>query len=249
LDSDLFPIIKFITKTIEIPIQNISQLNKSIICNKIDIKNIKDNRIVIDYLKMSILIDNYVGTELSKEEVIELANDFIKYNMKKLKSCERVYAALYLLKRPSHYSEITEIHNKLFPNKILTEHNTHATLDRCENVGIVWVGVRGTYALKEWGYEKPSKTLFDTVSLIVKKIYEKTGRPVSMATIKSEIGKYRKIINPNSLIIATQCNKKIKQITKDKFIPHENELESEDTIEEIELDEILQKIEKSNNYN
>ena len=69
---------------------------------------------------------------------------------------------------------------------------------------MVWVGIRGTYALKEWGYERPPTKLFDAVADIVCTDYKKTGRPVSFEKICTEIGKYRQVINKESITLQSQ---------------------------------------------
>ncbi|MHA1882237.1 MAG: sigma factor-like helix-turn-helix DNA-binding protein [Candidatus Thorarchaeota archaeon] len=131
---------------------------------------------------------------------------------------ERVYQVLKQIGRPSHYSHITEVYNDLFPDDFSSERSIHAVLGREEH-GIVWTGIKGTYALKEWGFEHPSLTLFATVQKIVEKKYEETKKPVSFLIVQAEIGKYRKLVNRNSLIIASYLNPEINIVNKDQLIP------------------------------
>lgn len=84
---------------------------------------------------------------------------------------------------------------------------------------VVWIGIKGTYALKEWGYERPSLGLFDSVTEIVRTHYKKTGNPISRNKIFIEISEYRKVINRNSLIMAITLNDQIACVSKNHYIP------------------------------
>ena len=66
-----------------------------------------------------------------------------------------VYQALRSLGRPAHYSEVAEECNRMFPDRQNTEHSWHAALMLPEAIqlGVVWIGWRGTYGLKEHGHE------------------------------------------------------------------------------------------------
>jgi hypothetical protein len=173
----------------------------------------------MDIETISNVIEQKCDIPFTKEDITTLAKNLNeKMPPKHITKSEKVYIALKNIGRPSHFSEITEEYNELFPKEISNEHSIHAILTREEN-GIVWIGIRGTYALKEWGFERPSLTLFDTVNTIVRKKYEETNQPVPFLTVQAEIGKYRKVINRNSLIIATFLNSDIGIIGKDKLIP------------------------------
>ncbi len=155
---------------------------------------------------------------------------------------QRVYFTLKHINKLAHYSEIAEVYNTLFPEDISTEHSIHAILLR-EDMGIVWVGIRGTFALAEWGYERPSKTIFDTATEIVEQRYVKTGTPVPFNVIVAEIGKYRKVIQPSSVVFATYCNQKLERVSGDYFIP-KTDGEEEKDISKDELDRILEEFER-----
>jgi hypothetical protein len=88
-----------------------------------------------------------------------------------------------------------------------------------EKYGVVWIGIRSTFALKEWGYEHPSKTLFNTITKIVEKKYKETTRPVSFTVIVAEMGKYRQVVRNSSLTIASYRNPNLRRIGKNSFIP------------------------------
>jgi len=136
----------------------------------------------------------------------------------RLTMSQRVYLALQAIGRPAHYSRIAEAHNSLFRERARAEHNIHACLCR-EQLGVVWVGARGTYALEEWGYERPTATLFDSVADIVERKYQETGRPVPYSVIVAEIGKLRPIVNLSSLTFATHCNDRLQRLDGSCFLP------------------------------
>lgn len=135
-----------------------------------------------------------------------------------------VFLALQEIGRPAHYVEISEQCKLLFPERDVTPHNILAAISRdhqeqLEDSPLVWTGTRGVYALREWGYERPTKGLHETVFEIVKDKHEETSRAVSLTTIMAEIGKYRKIVNESSVSIAAFCNPKLELVGKNSFIP------------------------------
>lgn len=168
---------------------------------------------------------------------------YAQFRRKDFTKEERVYLALRTSRAPAHYSEVTEVHNFLFPNHPSSERNIHAVLNR-EKYGVVWIGIKGTFALKEWGYEHPSTTLFDAVTEIVEQRHKVTAQPVPFAVIAAEIGKRRRLVNPNSLVLATQCNPKLRRIGKNSFVLKEPSEEMQEGISAEELDRILREFEK-----
>lgn len=168
-----------------------------------------------------------------------LAKGMARLRRRSLKGPQRVYLALRAIGKPAHYSEITRIHNELFPDRPATEHSIGVLLGFGKH-GVVWVGVRGKYALREWGYERPSATLFDRVREIVEKVHEATGRPVPFAVIAAEIGKYRRIVNPHSVTIAAHCDPGLVRVDKNCFIPRGPDDKDQDEISSEELDRILE---------
>jgi len=107
----------------------------------------------------------------------------------------------------------------------------------------VWIGRKGTYALEEWGYKRPSLTLLNTVIEIVERKYTEMGTPVPYSVILAGLGKYRKFVNPSSVSFVTYSNPRLIQTERDCFIPRPiEESEIEDSAEE--LDKILQEFEE-----
>lgn len=142
-------------------------------------------------------------------------------------SRRRIYLALRDLGKPSHYSDIARVHNELFPQVAKTDRIIHAALGRYPD-DFIWIGVKGTFALKEWGYKKPSKGLFDSAAEIVKNIYFNSKKPVPLSVIAAEMGKYRQVVNHNSFLFAIHMNPKIQQVSSDLFIPNTKDVQDID---------------------
>ena len=183
----------------------------------------------------------FIGSDISV-----LANAVVRSRRKSLGMVQRVYLALREIGRPAHYSAVAEVHNSMFPKDMSTDHNVLAALGR-EKYGVVWVGIRGTYALREWGYERPAKGLFVTVAEIVGKRYAVAARPVPIAVIAAEIGKYRAVVNPNSVAIATYCNPGLQQVGRDSFVPRVPGDNAEDEMSTDQIDKILREFQERDN--
>lgn len=160
------------------------------------------------------------GHGLTDRDVVAIAESVADWRFNRLTKVQRVYLALHQLGRPAHYSEITDTYNTIFPDNISSKRNIHAILCRHE-LGIVWVGKRGTFALSEWGYSRPEKSLRDTVTEFVSAKYRKTGRPVPISDIHEKLQVFRGPINHNSLVFATEVNEKLRYVVGDAFVPSE----------------------------
>jgi len=165
---------------------------------------------------------------LSKEDILILSKSLYEYICKNRKKIYLVYSVLKSIGKPAHYSEVYEKYCILFPDHPISLRSIHAILDRlADGKDVVWVGIKGTYALSEWGYERPQKTLEETLSEIIQTNFNKTRNPVSLNTIFMEIYKYRKIVNKNSILLALAHNKDIIMISKNRFIPKDSYLNPE----------------------
>lgn len=179
---------------------------------------------------------------LIDEDLKVLTESLVQFRRKQLTRGQMAYLALKAIGKPAHSAEIAEVYNSLFPERPSIEHNLHAVLSRQE-YGVVWIGLRSTFALKEWGYEHPPKTLFSTVAEIVANRFRETGNPVPFEVIIAEIGKYRKVVRPASITIAAYCNPALRRVSKESFVPEESTEQSEEEISKDELDRILKEFE------
>ena len=185
-----------------------------------------------------------VTAELEKEGISgEISKDIRAKWYRQLAKTEKVRLALIEIGEPAHFRDITEVYNAMWPDDYSSEGTIHGTLDRATN-GIVWVGVRGTYALREWGYEQADVGLFQLASQTVRSKYRETGKPVPFMVIAAEIGKHRKLITPSSLQFAVGLNPKLRRVGKDTFAPVEEytDLEEQDSAD-IQWEKALEEFE------
>ena len=107
----------------------------------------------------------------------------------------------------------------MFKERVFTSEQIHRSLASKNQQQWVWIGLRGVYALKEWGFIKPDKSLYQAVFEIVNSRFNETAKPVPLNQIFKEIGNYRKIVNENSLYFACNFNPKLKVLKKGLFLP------------------------------
>ena len=179
----------------------------------------------LDFLECSIdsdLIAKHLGTTyldiLSSKDLSQVIGVLVPLMHETLTKTDKVYLALRSVGEPAHYSEVAEVYNYLNSDDPMSVRSVHAVLSRCSypvdrRYGIVWIGKRGTYALQEWGHDRPSLSIHDTVAKIVSEKYEATGqKPVPFAIIQAEVGRYRSTVNNSSLIFATHCNPRVTRL-------------------------------------
>ena len=129
--------------------------------------------------------------------------------------------ALLALGRAAHFTEIADLCNRMFPYNQTSVHNWHAALGGrdSEALGIVWIGVKGTYGLKEHGYTRPENDMFETVARIVEEQFAATQRPVSDETVIAELGKYRREFKRGSVTMALSFNDRLVSVGNGQFVP------------------------------
>jgi len=179
---------------------------------------------------------------LIRDDLRKIAKTIPVAQLKTPTKAERITFALRNLGGPAHYSEVADEYNRLFPGDPMSEHNVHAVLTR-GGYHIVWIGVKGMYALKEWGYERPAKGLFEAVAEIVSRKYGETGKPVPFEVITAEMGRYRTIVKPTSITLATCFNEAVRRADKNSFVPQEAGGELGDSSND-DLDRVLRELER-----
>lgn len=144
-----------------------------------------------------------------------------KYRAKRMTHPRMLYQALRSLGRAAHYTEIAEECNRLFPENQNSVRNWHAALSQptSEGLGIVWIGQKGMYGLKEHGYSRPDTDLFNATAEIVEAIFAKTQRPVAVRVVMTELSKRRRELNYNSVKMALSFNDRLEPIGSERFIP------------------------------
>jgi len=157
------------------------------------------------------------GIFLTKREILFLKNESMLF----LKNKDIIHLVLKRIGRPAHYSEIALVCNNLYPEKHFVPRNVHATLSReySEDLPWVWTGIRGVFALKEWGYQRPQLDLYQAVTKIVEERYSQTKRPVAIPEIVAGLSKYRPLTKKSSLTFALSLNKKITKVGRQGYVP------------------------------
>ena len=221
-DSPEMLTIGFLSKCSRVPYATLSHINLAILgALPEDTILVKPRRLLLDNIDSVSLINQWESEGrlcLIKRDLQFLAESIIRFRLSRLNKEQKVYLALRTIGKPAHSAKITEVYNSLFPEHPSTEYNIYAVLGR-EKYGVVWIGIRSTFALKEWGYEHPSETLFNTVTKIVEEKYKETTRPVPFTVIVAEMGKYRQVVRNSSLTIASYRNPNLRRIGKNSFIP------------------------------
>ena len=236
--------IKFICKCLHVPVWTFPYINVMSIGDVSNSINLPDN-VWRDLSNIETNVKDFLSAlplQLIQEDVEEIANMLIPIIFKRLSKRQKVYLALKQIGGPAHFSEITDMYMHMFPGEYTTEHSVHAAL-LYEKYGVVWIGSKGMFALEEWGYERPTSSLMDTIAQIVEEKYQSTGSPVPFVVIQAEIGKHRKFVNPNSLILASYCNPRLRNVDDFGFLPRE-EADDEEKVADDELDRTLREFEK-----
>ncbi|MBI4297813.1 MAG: hypothetical protein HY676_04710 [Chloroflexi bacterium] len=199
----------------------------------------------VDPESIAKFLDSKGNLCLLANDVKTLAESATQPVWSRVTKAQKVYTVLRHIGRPAHYSEISLVYNSMFPDDPSSERNIHAVLSR-EQHGMVWIGVKGKFALTEWGYEHPSIPLFDAVAEIVERKFKETGKPVHLTVITGELGKYRKVVSSGSLTFATQLNPGLRRVSSDSFVPKESADAEEEDVSSDKLDKTLRNFEKRN---
>jgi len=130
-----------------------------------------------------------------------------------------IVKALRSLGRAAHYAEIAQTCDALFPDNQKSTRSWHNAL--ClyakpgkEEFGIVWIGVKGMYGLKEHGYFRPAEGLYQSIPRIVREQFARTRRPVSFDAVVREVSKQRREFNHSSVKMALAFSDQIKKANR-----------------------------------
>lgn len=122
---------------------------------------------------------------------------------------DKAYIVLKHLKKPEHYSTITEMINKHgFDKRVANKESVHNEL--IKDPRFVLVG-RGIYALTEWGYQK------GVVADVIKEVLMKAQAPMPREEIISEVMKKR-MVKRNTVLVALSNKKLFSKVQKNKYI-------------------------------
>lgn len=212
--------IKFIARSLGIPISRFPHTSLPIIGLESEEISIPRNSLEVDIVpeNMQKIISSESDIPFTYHDLRVVAETYTNQHIKPVTKLMKVYQVLKEIGKPAHFSEVTRTYNEVYSDDISSERSIHGVLSRGQE-GIVWIGIKGTYALAEWGFERPSSTLFETVANIVLKKYEETKKPVPFNFIQAEMGKYRKLVNYTSIVFAAHLNEDIALVSKDNFVP------------------------------
>jgi len=212
----------FLTKCSRVPYMTVSYISSTIIGNiPDDILVIKPRKTLLDYIDSDTIITRWEAQAqlfLIKKDLQFLADHIVRLSHIHLYKAQRIYLALRSIGKPAHSTKITKVYNSLYPDHKSTEYNIHAILNQ-EKFGIVWTGINGTFALSEWGYERPSDTLTNTIKKIVERKYKETAQGVHLKEVVAEMKKYRQIVNESSVRFILSFNPDICYLGKNYFGP------------------------------
>jgi len=251
-DANRTPIISFIAKCLGIPYVSLPGIG--IVVLGISIQNLKKKTFISkepDKDNANRILKHEFEGALSQSSRDVVKAFLIKEKGFRVSLIQRLYVTLKSLGRPAHYSIIMNTYDSLFPYQPCSEATILNALGRerhaleREALGIVWIGVKGMYALREWGYERPTKTLQNTVKEIVQARYEATQKPVPFEVIVAEIGKYRKFVKHSSIHSAINANPNVERVSDRLFLPKRSKRESGKRDSEYKLDRILQEFERT----
>jgi len=235
--------IEFICEYLDVPLWTFPYVNIMSIGHVSNNINLPGN-FWRDLSNLETTVKNFLSAlplQLIQEDVEEITSMLIPIIFKRITKTQKLYLALKQIGKPAHFSEVTDMYMHLFPREYTTEHSIHAALLR-EEYGVVWIGSKGTFALEEWGYERPTSSLMDTIAQIVEEKYQSIRSPVPFVVIQAEIGKHRRIVNPHSLVLASYCNPKLKHVGGFCFLPRREANDEE--VADDELDRTLREFEK-----
>ncbi len=242
-DSSEAPRRAFLAKCCGIPQVELSSIGISVLAaSPKDLTSLTSTKWFPDEIDLNAILKRLATDRrvtLIDSDARNLGEEMARYRRKRLTRMQRIYLALRSVGKPAHYGEIAEVYSALFPDRPMTENGVHSVLSK-EGLGVVWIGIRGTFALREWGFERPSKKLFDAVAEIVQAKYAETAKPVAFTIIVAEIGRYRPVIKASSVAMAAHLNPRLKLVSRDCFIPRDPSDQIDDEMSAERLDQILQ---------
>ncbi len=121
---------------------------------------------------------------------------------------EKAYLVLRRKAKPNHFTKITDLINEAnFSNRQTFPQTVHNELIKDDR--FILIG-RGTYALREWGYEP------GTVKEVIAKILSEAQKPFTKKEIISAVLQKRQV-KPNTIVINLQNNAEFEKLENGKF--------------------------------
>lgn len=170
-----------------------------------------------------------------KSSSVVESREFLTADPAKNTKSWRVRKVLDELGGPAHYSAIADEYNYLYPDDQTSEGAIHSILTREEH-GVVWTGSKGAYGLEDLGVFRPVLSYAEAVLSIVSAKHDMTARPVPLAVVAAEIGKYRYAPNLDSVKISLDLHPDLRRLEQDTYVPIDRDIE-EDSLDMALLEE------------
>jgi hypothetical protein len=186
------------------------------------------------------------GLYLSNADKSLIKNEIVKRANKNELRRFIIVKTLEHIGHPAHYSYIARIANELFPFYRITYREIHTTLSNLamrNGIEWTWTGRRGFYALKTWGYKKPEKDVFTSVSIIVDRLFTEVKKPIHFNRVRNELLKTGREFSEGSLYFALYKNPNLDIVDKKYFIPKKDKSKTDLPSEEDNID--LERLDKA----
>lgn len=145
-------------------------------------------------------------------KVEELESGAYVYANASNKRLGAIVRALRDIGGPAHYSVITEKTNSfLNPDEQFTERAVHAKLGQHPDI-FVWIRLRGTYGLKEWGLEQ-GLSYVDAIE----QIFLEEGKPLTFEQVLERMPTHREHFDEGSVIITLGTHEKFKSLANNTY--------------------------------
>ena len=248
-DSEFTPHRKMLSEIIELRLDRLPEFALNVIGGSSGISGYQAHlsEIINSYIRVGIdvadhpifeplqFLNKLEGTHLAAREQKHCKNEATKNRPL------MVLHALRSLGRAAHYQEIRGECNRMFPQKTLAlspQICINALLEaECRELGVVQIGRHGMYGLKELGFSRPPRKLFDAIPAIVEARFAETGEPVSIDFVIAELSKERQLINRGSVLRVLGHSDLMKSAGGGRYIPQKRSSDaSEGKDEDYDMD-------------
>ena len=140
------------------------------------------------------------------------------------------------LGEPAHYSKIAErINDGVSSVRRITSRHVQTQLTQNPEI-FSWVGLRGTYGLKEWGVERAL-----TYEEALTQIFEEAGHPLTYQQILARMPQFRPYYEEASLVLTLGTNGRFRSFPGDTY--GLAEWQEEDFSEDYRLQRLFDEVE------
>ena len=123
-----------------------------------------------------------------------------------------IVSVLRKIGEPAHYSVIAEKTNELLPpDQQFSVRDVHSWLGRYSDI-FVWVRLRGTYGLKEWGLER-DLSYVDACAQIL----ENVGHPLTFEQIMGRLPEVRQFFDESSVLITLGTHERFYTFSNNRY--------------------------------